>query len=148
MKKAKTLIALSAALTLGLPMAYAQAAYAPTPQPHTYEGVHYMSGGVGVEGRQAMREMAPHYNLFVEFATRPRGDYVANVDVTVHNAHGGIVLKAVSEGPWFYADLAPGKYKVLARIDGHTEAHWVQIHRGHRGHVVVTWPAADLAPRG
>lgn len=84
------------------------------------EGARFMSGGVGVEEREKMIEMAPGYDLKLSFADR-QGHYLSDVDVTVSDEHGKQVLHTTTEGPWLYVALPQGKYEVKARFANRPE---------------------------
>jgi hypothetical protein len=71
----------------------------------------YLSGGVGIGARQRLEHEASGFNLKLVFA-EPNGDYLADVTVVIEDAHGNTVLQATSQGPWFYAELPPGRYTV------------------------------------
>jgi hypothetical protein len=68
-----------------------------------------MSSGVGEEERQAQAG----YTVRFEFA-EVTGPYMANVKVEVYDAKGGKVVDTLSEGPWLFANLSPGTYRVVA----------------------------------
>ena len=44
------------------------------------------------------------------------GEYLAAVHVDILNARGESVLSAESNGPWFFAQLAPGDYAVKVTL--------------------------------
>ncbi|HUK11236.1 MAG TPA: hypothetical protein VLX09_25445 [Stellaceae bacterium] len=74
-------------------------------------GVTYVSGGVGVDERQALRSAASDFNLHLLFAG-PAGAYLAKIEVIVTDDRGVKVLDAFSNGPYFMAKLQPGRYRV------------------------------------
>ncbi len=78
-----------------------------------FEGIRHISGGVGIEEREAMKLLAADYNLQLVFS-KTSGSYVAGVRVTIENSEGKEILDALSDGPWFFADLPAGKYRVTA----------------------------------
>ncbi|MTW20218.1 carboxypeptidase regulatory-like domain-containing protein [Allochromatium palmeri] len=85
---------------------------APTPAPRAdvVSGVPYLSGGIGVSGREEMLEVKSKFNLRLLFAVAGSGSYLADVRVRIDDAVGPTLLEAVSQGPWFYASLVPGRY--------------------------------------
>lgn len=89
----------------------------PTPAPATdvASGVPYISGGIGVSERTEMQEVKSRFNLRLLFAVAGSGSYLADVRVRIDDAAGPTLLEAVSQGPWFYASLAPGRY--VLRVD-------------------------------
>lgn len=90
---------------------------APTPAPATdvASGVPYISGGIGFSERTEMQEVKSRFNLRLLFAVAGSGSYLADVRVRIDDAAGPTLLEAVSQGPWFYASLAPGRY--VLRVD-------------------------------
>lgn len=78
-------------------------------------GVSYMTGGVGLEERAAMKKEAKNFNLWLEFAVKA-GNYLSGVDVRIKDAAGKVVLEEKSIGPWFMASLPAGKYMVRAKV--------------------------------
>jgi hypothetical protein len=69
-------------------------------------GVPFMSGGIGVEERNQMRQAAKAYNLGLSFAGKSRG-YLTDVSVVITDDKGQPVLSAANTGPWFYFLLIP-----------------------------------------
>jgi hypothetical protein len=88
---------------------------APVPATDVASGVPYISGGIGVSGREEMQEVKSRFNLRLLFAVAGSGSYLADVRVRIDDAAGPTLLEAVSQGPWFYASLAPGRY--VLRVD-------------------------------
>jgi hypothetical protein len=87
----------------------------PAPRADVASGVPYLSGGIGVSGREEMLEVKSKFNLRLLFAVAGSGSYLADVRVRIDDAAGPTLLEAVSQGPWFYASLAPGRY--ILRVD-------------------------------
>ena len=71
--------------------------------------VRTFSDGVGKEGRVAIKD----YSLLLTFAELA-GPYKADISVTIYDSGGEIIVNEGSAGPWFYADLPPGNYRVVA----------------------------------
>lgn len=92
----------------------------------SYGGIPYVSGGVGLDEREALTHMSPHYNLKLTFAVTS-GNYLGDVDIVIRDAGGKVVLESVSEGPWFLTKLPAGKYSVTVKVMGQTQQHSVQV---------------------
>jgi hypothetical protein len=88
--------------------------------------VEYMTGGVGIDERQAMEEMAKGYNLKVVLAMI-KGHYLADVPVTIMKPTGEKVLETVAAGPWLYAKLPHGQYTVKVSFDGKERTRTVDV---------------------
>ncbi len=80
-------------------------------------GAPYMSGGIGVDERNRMRQAAKDYNLSLAFAGKSRG-YLTDVSVVVNDDKGKQVFSAANTGPWLYVQLPPGSYTVKATYSG------------------------------
>ncbi len=99
------------------------------------ERVRTLSTGVGKE------ERIPHegFTLLVVFA-EAKGPLLADVTVKITGQDGATVLEAVSEGPWFYADLPAGTYQVQAtRKDGTQHTASVTVAAGAQQVLRLTW---------
>jgi len=79
-----------------------------------YQGIRYVSGGVGEGELDEINALSGQFNLRLLFAMQGSGNYLADVQVTIVNARGEIVLNATSNGPWFLVQLSPGDYTVDA----------------------------------
>jgi hypothetical protein len=102
-------------------------------------GVDFVSGGVGLIARQEMQSHAGQYNLHVEFAAAPEGEYVSDVDVSIVNSRGANLLSTRTQGPWLMARLPAGTYTVNARYGGSTRQQQVTV-GGGRKHLVMRFP--------
>jgi len=115
------------------------------PQPKTENGVTWTSGGIGKTQADAFRKEARHYPLALEFVLKPahkgaRAEFTANIPVIVRDAHGKVVLRAESGGPFMLLKLPEGRYTVVAEHgDKKLERH-VVVGRAHQ-RVVFEWPA-------
>jgi len=122
----------------GLP-AYAQLVI----EPHTENGITYVSGGVGAEGVEQIRQLEKDYNLHLLFAIQGSGDYLSRVYVKILDGQGHALVDTMSEGPYFLAKLKPGKYDVIAESDGKTIDRRVDVSQGHATTVSLYWPESQ-----
>jgi len=83
----------------------------------TYAGIPYLSGGIGLDEREALRSLANEYNLQLSFALK-RGNYLSDVEVLIADDRGATVLAAISQGPWFFTELPAGTYHIRAKMLG------------------------------
>ena len=74
--------------------------------------IRYVSGGIGESERAELNALSSQFNLHLLFATEGSGEYLSAVRVNILDARSGPVLTAESKGPWFYAQLPPGDYRV------------------------------------
>ena len=80
------------------------------------EGHGFIEGGVTHEERQAMLAARSAYRLWVLTAARRSGAWLADVEVTVRDAHGAQRYHGRIDGPWLMLDLAPGIYRLEAAL--------------------------------
>jgi hypothetical protein len=136
---AMTLVA--AALAAGAGLTQAQTSSSAGSTAAAGSGVEFTTGGVGLDARQALANQAGQYNLHLEFAAVPAGEYLSAVDVTITDARGTEVLKTRTDGPWLLARLPAGNYSVTARYGSSVQRQQVSVGGGKR-HLVVRFPAA------
>lgn len=74
-------------------------------------------GGVGNDERRELAANAGSASLSLEFTLAGRGNYIADVDVTITPAKGESFV-ARADGPICYLELPPGRYKVDATYRG------------------------------
>ena len=104
-----------AVMTVGPVVTHARADDAPIV--HQAGALSYVSGGVGDESLQRLREQVSEFNLKLVFAMAS-GAFLSNVRVAIADGNGKTLLEAISDGPWFLAKLPVGKYRVVATYAG------------------------------
>ena len=75
--------------------------------------VKIVSGGIGLEERQALKAMEKDFILKIVFAVL-QGQYLSNIPLMIRNSGGKELLSTDSKGPWFMANLPPGNYEITA----------------------------------
>ncbi|MGH8664008.1 MAG: carboxypeptidase-like regulatory domain-containing protein, partial [Burkholderiales bacterium] len=104
-------------------------------------GVEFTSGGVGLAARQQLAAQSGQYNLQLEFAYAPEGEYLSAVQVDIADARGNNVLSTVTDGPWLMAKLPAGNYTVKARFGSATRTQQVNV-GPRKQRVVMQFPAS------
>ncbi len=101
------------------------------------------SGGVGIEEREALDAERDRYNLRLAFAEKS-GSYLADVAVRLSAADGREIYSGNTDGPWLFARLKPGKYRLEADVEGHKQVRNLTVgaHQAARL-IVLHWPAAN-----
>jgi hypothetical protein len=139
-------IVLLTLLLLAMAMLSAPVASADEPRLQSNGAVEYLSGGVGKEEADALKQQSADYALTLEFAssrsaegdTSP-GAYVADVRVDIRDAQGRPMLNTMSTGPLLLVRLPPGDYTVVADWDGVRKQRSIDVPEGARRHVVFMW---------
>jgi hypothetical protein len=109
------------------------------PAVQTAPEVPHTSGGVGSEERERLEAESHRYNLKVTFAATANAPFLADVPVVIRDEGGTKVLEAVSGGPWFYAKLPPGKYRVSATAAGKTQEQSAQAPAAGQAKLAFYW---------
>lgn len=139
LKTTRLAIALSAFAGLALPPAVGAEESFAAFEVQEQNGVSYISGGVGLDEREAMNAMAGQYNLRISVATKGEGKYLSDAKVTVQDRQGNVVLEDMANGPWFWANLPPGTYEVTAEIDGKAQTRTVTIGKNDAARLDLYW---------
>jgi hypothetical protein len=85
-----------------------------TGKPAQQQGaISFVTGGIGSDEAQAFRSAAAQYNLRLTLAA-VSGEFFAGVRVTLRDAQGNTVVEAVSDGPYLFLNVPPGRYQVTA----------------------------------
>ena len=106
---------------LSTPVAQAQA----LPQARSQGSIEYVTGGVGKEEADALKQASGDYSLTLELASsgptpegRTTGAYVADALVVIHDAQGREILNTRTDGPLLLARLPAGRYTISADWNG------------------------------
>jgi hypothetical protein len=96
----------------------------------TTTGAAFAMGGTSVEDLQALERHKTGFSLWVTTAARGTGAYLADVQLTIHDAKKQLVFNQPLTGPWLFIDLPVGRYEVQAAFRGQPQTRTTQIHPG------------------
>lgn len=116
----------------------AAAAAQDLPEIQSQGEVSYVSGGVGEEERAWLDELSDRFNLKITMAQQ-EGNYLSDIRVRIYNQQAELVLDAVSDGPWFFAELPAGAYTIDAEAAGRTIIKKVNVTATEQSEVVFAW---------
>lgn len=103
-----------------------------------FEGVRYMTGGVGEEERSQLLASAQDFNLKLVFAEKS-GDYLADLNVAIADSTGRKILEARADGPLMLAKLPPGNYRITAMTNGREQTRNVSVARRGQRSLTFYW---------
>jgi hypothetical protein len=120
----------------------AHAAEGTLPPERTQGSVTYISGGIGKDESDAMKDAASRYSLSVEMSAPagPRAEYVADAKIDIRDSRGATVLSTTSDGPFLLANLPPGRYTVSAAKNGKSQQRDIVVGSGARQSVKFSFP--------
>ncbi len=87
-----------------------------------------VSGGVGDSEVDKIAAMQKDYSLKLIFA-KAGGEYLADVDVIIHDRKGNTIINANSVGPILLVKLKSGTYTVDASSDKETKTRKVVVNK-------------------
>lgn len=108
-------------------------------------GIAFVTGGVGEDEAAALRAVASRYSMVATFASNS-GEYLSGVAVQVLKPDGAHVFNAVSEGPYLFARLPPGRYRLVATSDGLKRTRTIVVPAKGGVRVTLNWPIARPGP--
>jgi hypothetical protein len=100
--------------------------------------IAHESGGIGDD--DPLMAITGDYNLQLVFATQGSGEYLADVKVLIADAKGNTLLDAESPGPFFFARLPTGSYRISADFHGLALRKSVMISDRRRQNLYFHWP--------
>jgi hypothetical protein len=83
----------------------------------TNGGFKYVTGGVGEEELAQLKGAANDFNAQILLAGAD-GEFVGDALVDITGADGAKILSADNAGPYFYASLPPGSYRLNVTVQG------------------------------
>jgi hypothetical protein len=86
----------------------------------TAQGFPYSAGGVSSEEREVLQASGKAYNVQLTFAEKG-GAYLSDINLVITDAKGGEIIGIKADGPLFYIQLPPGKYRVRATFKNETK---------------------------
>ncbi|MFM0080749.1 hypothetical protein P0D72_18025 [Paraburkholderia sediminicola] len=107
-----------------------------------YRGIDYVTGGVGEDEAAALRAVASHYSMRARF-TSSSGEFLSGVKVLLSQVNGALVFVATTDGPYLYAQIPPGHYRISAVSNGVERARDINVPPYGGVSVALTWPIGN-----
>lgn len=127
------------AVIINIPRSYAQA---DIPESQNYQGIQYITGGIGSEESDAMLQLGQRWPLTLEFAQDhpQRPLWVADVDVKITDSKKKVIFSALSEGPIMLIQLPAGSYEIEAKFEDRTLKKKLKIETNQAVKLPIVWP--------
>jgi hypothetical protein len=136
-----------ASLLLGAPLAHADV----LPPIQSRGDVQFISGGIGKDEADAMKQVESQFPLTLEFATSAdkatpdaAAPFVSDAVVAIRDAQGRAVLSARSDGPLLLVRLPSGNYTIEAVWNGMHKRRTIALADGRRQHVVFDFAGTEV----
>jgi len=135
MKRVSTiLVSIFSAVGIAVAATAMSASTSALPPEQVQGSVSYLSGGIGLDESNAIKQAASQYSLELEFVRKatPKAEYLSNIKVTIKDHAGKTVLETISNGPFLLAKLPVGQFTVTAERGGEAKQRVVSIKaQGH-----------------
>lgn len=112
------------------------------PDTQTYQGIAYITGGIGSEESEGLLALGKTWPLTLEFSQDhpQRPLWVADVLVKIVDQKKKLVFEAMSDGPILLLKLAPGKYEGEFSYEGKVLKRPVTVEEGKSLKQSIVWP--------
>ena len=137
---------LSTLFVTGATAAVHPGAAAALPPAHTRGEITWLTGGIGRDEARAFEHQAASYPLELVFVQKAGGhdQFLADVPLTIRDAHHHVVFDGRTDGPYFLARLPHGEYQVNAHWQDWDFSRQVRIGAKHE-RVVFEWKKGGRA---
>ena len=118
---------------------------APIPAPTLAQGaadVGMVSGGMGEEERESLYRLQSEYPLTLQFSQGQRGEWLSDVQVTITDRSGRVVLDQRSKGPLMLVRLPDGQYRVRVSSGGRAYDRQIAL-AGGQVRLAFNWPGGE-----
>jgi hypothetical protein len=115
----------------------------PLPEVQTSGSVSFVTGGIPYEQLPAFHAARNQFPLNIEVYERDgnRNAFTAEADVRVINAKSGdVVLETKTAGPYLWAKVPPGQYKVETTLNGKVKESRVSVNGSRTARTIVVFP--------
>jgi len=121
--------------------AFADDSTSSLPAATTAGNATFLSGGIGDDESNAIKQAAKQYPLELEFTINaaPRNEYAAGVQVKLFDSHHNALIDTVSNGPFFLATVPDGRYTIEATENGQTQTRKITVSARHHQHIAFAW---------
>lgn len=118
----------------------------PLPEVHTSGDVSYVTGGIPYEQLPAFTAARGQFPLNIEVYERDgaKNAFTADAEVKLVAAKSGdVVLEATTQGPYLWAKVPPGQYKLQTTLNGKMKESRVSVGSGNAKptRAIVVFPA-------
>lgn len=116
----------------------------PLPEVHTSGEVSYVTGGIPYEQIPAFTAARGQFPLNIEVYERDgaKNAFTADVAVKLVAAKtGDVVLDTTTQGPYLWAKVPPGQYKLQATLNGKMKESRVTVGGAKPARAIVVFPA-------
>ncbi len=115
------------------------------PPVQTQGQVEFLTGGIGKDESDAIKQVAGSWPLMLELArvAVPRAEYISDAKITIRDKAGSTILEMTAEGPYVLVKLPPGNYSLDAVFESKTIHRRLSVGKEGSQKVILLWPAPE-----
>jgi hypothetical protein len=110
----------------------------PVAAPAMQPGAPFLTGGVGQDELDQLKEQAAGYNVRILFAEQG-GAFISGVTVMISGPAGQPVVQVASGGPFLFVKLPAGSYEIKATHEGVSQARRLTVGSKGRSEMTIRW---------
>lgn len=114
----------------------------PLPETRTSGEVSYVTGGIPYEQIPAFTQARGQYSLNIEVYEKDgaKNGFSADAQVKLINLKGAVVLDAKTDGPYLWAKVPAGQYRLQTTLAGKMKEQRVSVGNGKSTRAIVVFP--------
>ena len=114
----------------------------PLPEVKTTGNVSYVTGGIPYEQLPAFTRARGQYPLNIEIYEKEgiKNGFTADAGVKLIDHSGNVVLDAKADGPFLWAKVPPGQYRLQTTLSGKMKESRVAVASGKVTRAIVVFP--------
>jgi len=114
----------------------------PLPDVKTSGSVSYVTGGIPYEQLPAFTKARSQYPLNIEIYEKDgaKNGFTADAGVKLIDRNGNVVLDAKAEGPYLWAKVPAGQYRLQTTLNGKMKEQRVSVGSGKSTRAIVVFP--------
>jgi hypothetical protein len=114
----------------------------PLPDAQVSGTTSYVTGGIPYEQLPAFTQARGQYPLNIEVYERDgaKNAFTADAGVKLLDRSGTVVLDALTSGPYLWAKVPPGQYRLQTTLNGKMKEQRVAVSNGRSTRAIVVFP--------
>jgi len=109
---------------------------------HSSKGFAYMTGGIGEEETDLLKQSQKQFNLHLVFSIGD-GEAATNVDVRIFDSTNQLIYRLLGASPRLNIRLPADRYSIVATFNGEKQSHHFTLEDNEMKQVILNWKDAD-----
>ena len=116
-------------------------AFSQIPETQNFQGISYITGGVGEGETVAILAEAKQWPLLLEMSQieNGRGVWIFGASIKISNSKKQTIFEAQADGPYMLVNLVPGDYAIEATYQGAVQKRALSIRADSPQKISLFW---------